>query len=172
MKFNLSIPISPLKNQNGAVLFTSLILLVVLTILGISTIEVTKLETKMASNNIELNKSFQIAEAGLTRVGQNIGDFYNSIGSDDFVYNPSGIAAIEIKDATVKYRTDVGIKKVGKYEVISSGDTGDYYYFYHVKSINYFIDYQAKQVKENKIHQIDSTIRIELPSSDIFETNY
>jgi Tfp pilus assembly protein PilX len=54
-----------IARQEGAVLITSLILLVVMTMLGISAIESTKLETRMVANVIEYNRTFQIAEAGL-----------------------------------------------------------------------------------------------------------
>lgn len=54
-----------LPRQEGAVLIVSLILLVVLTMLGISGIEATKLETRMAANVHDYNQAFQRAEAGL-----------------------------------------------------------------------------------------------------------
>ena len=51
--------------QEGAVLIIALMLLIVLTMLGISAIESTKLETKMAANTTNYNRAFQTAEAGL-----------------------------------------------------------------------------------------------------------
>lgn len=54
--------------QTGAVLIVALVLLVVLTMLGISAIEATKLETRMAANTREYNQAFQNAEAGLNYV--------------------------------------------------------------------------------------------------------
>lgn len=59
---NRSLP----QRQQGAVLIVSLILLVILTMLGISAMESTKLETKMAVNTAEVNRALQIAEVGLT----------------------------------------------------------------------------------------------------------
>ncbi len=53
-------------HQRGAVLLVSLMLLIVLTMLGVSVIETTKLETKMAYNVTEYNHAFQVAEVGLT----------------------------------------------------------------------------------------------------------
>lgn len=53
--------------QQGAVLILALILLVVLTILGISAIEATKLETKMAANTKNYNRAFQHAEEGINK---------------------------------------------------------------------------------------------------------
>lgn len=51
--------------QRGAVLVISLMLLIILTMLGISALDSTKLETKMAANTAELNRALQMAEIGL-----------------------------------------------------------------------------------------------------------
>jgi len=56
------------NRQGGAVLVVALILLVVLTMLGISAMESTKLETRMAANTEEYNRTFQMAEAGLAQM--------------------------------------------------------------------------------------------------------
>lgn len=53
-------------SQQGAVLIVALMFLIVLTMLGVSVIETTKLETKMAYNITEYNHAFQMAEVGLT----------------------------------------------------------------------------------------------------------
>lgn len=58
------------RNQGGAVLVVALVLLIVLTMLGISAIESTKLETKMAANTTNYNRAFQTAEAGLSQALQ------------------------------------------------------------------------------------------------------
>lgn len=55
----------PFSQQRGAVLIISLMLLIILTMLGISALDSTKLETKMAANTAELNRALQIAEIGL-----------------------------------------------------------------------------------------------------------
>ncbi len=52
--------------QSGAVLLVSLIILVVLTMLGVSTMNSTQLEEKMAANSQEANRAFQAAESGLS----------------------------------------------------------------------------------------------------------
>ncbi len=51
--------------QRGAVLIVSLIMLLVMTLLGISTMGSTKLEMRMASNNQGRQEAFQAAEAAL-----------------------------------------------------------------------------------------------------------
>ena len=55
----------PFQRQQGAVLIISLMLLIILTMLGISALDSTKLETKMAANTAERNRALQIAEIGL-----------------------------------------------------------------------------------------------------------
>ncbi len=59
-----------IHSQTGAVLIVSLILLVVLTMLGISAIESTKMETRMAANTKDYNQAFQNAEVGIAAAAQ------------------------------------------------------------------------------------------------------
>ena len=51
--------------QSGAALLTTLVFLVVLTIIGVSTMQNNRLEQKMTTNLQEINHSFQYAETGL-----------------------------------------------------------------------------------------------------------
>lgn len=53
--------------QRGAVLVVSLILLAVLTLLGVTAMNTTSMEERMAANTQEGLRAFQLAEAGLTR---------------------------------------------------------------------------------------------------------
>jgi len=59
-----------LKKQSGAVLITSLIMLVVLTLLGLSAMQDASMEERMAGNMRAQNMAFQSAESAL-RVGEN-----------------------------------------------------------------------------------------------------
>lgn len=52
--------------QRGAVLIVALVLLVVLTLLGVSTMNSTQLEEKMAANSQLATRAFHAAETGLT----------------------------------------------------------------------------------------------------------
>jgi len=54
------------RRQRGAVLVVAMILLVVLTLLGVSAMTTTRLEERMASNDQEINRAFQSAESGLS----------------------------------------------------------------------------------------------------------
>lgn len=56
---------SQARRQGGAVLLIALIFLIILTLLGLSAIDGTVLETKMAHNTREKNWALQVAEMGL-----------------------------------------------------------------------------------------------------------
>ena len=56
------------KNQTGVVLVISLIMLLALTLIGVTSSSVTGLETKMAANSKDINLAFQAAEATLRDV--------------------------------------------------------------------------------------------------------
>ncbi len=58
-----------LDKQTGVVLMVSLIMLLLLTLIGVTGTQVTSLEEKMASNNRDQNLAFQAAEAAL-RAGE------------------------------------------------------------------------------------------------------
>lgn len=53
--------------QQGAALIVGLILLLVLTLLGVSNMNMTTIELKMAANTQNQNHCFQVAEAGIGR---------------------------------------------------------------------------------------------------------
>jgi type IV pilus assembly protein PilX len=57
-----------IKNQSGAVLITALIMLVILTMLGLSSMTTTTMEERMAANSQEINRAFQAASSGLELV--------------------------------------------------------------------------------------------------------
>jgi Tfp pilus assembly protein PilX len=52
-------------HEQGAALVTALILLLVMTILGVSTMSTASMEMRMAANNQFLENAFQLAETGL-----------------------------------------------------------------------------------------------------------
>jgi len=67
--------------QSGVVLIVSLFMLLLLTLIGLSGMQTTSLEEKMASNNRDQNLAFQSAEAAL-RGGEDI--VRNTTNKDDF----------------------------------------------------------------------------------------
>ncbi len=59
-------PIGP-RRQHGAVLITALVMLLVLTMLGLSTMSTTVVEERMVANSQVVNTSFQVAESALAQ---------------------------------------------------------------------------------------------------------
>lgn len=57
--------IAPLNNQRGVVLIASLLILLLLTLLGLTAMQTTTLEEKMAGNTSDRTLAFQAAEAAL-----------------------------------------------------------------------------------------------------------
>ena len=70
--------VSHKNGQNGAVLFVSLIMLILLTLIGVTGSQVTGLEEKMAGNNRDQNIAFQSAEAALRAGEARIEAIWNS----------------------------------------------------------------------------------------------
>ena len=62
---NVRKPIAPARLQSGMSLFPAMMFLLVLTVLGVSTMNSTLLQEKMTSNTKDTNVAFQAAEAGL-----------------------------------------------------------------------------------------------------------
>ena len=69
--------------QSGAVLLVSLVLLVALTLLGISTMNTSQLEEKMAANSQEYGHAFQAAETALSQ-GFNNSDAWEQAFAKDY----------------------------------------------------------------------------------------
>ena len=84
------------KNQTGVVLFICLVMLLLLTLLGVSSIQTTSLEQVMARNSVDSNLAFQAAESALLdgenfvqglvstnafdAAGANVGGLYDDAG--------------------------------------------------------------------------------------------
>ena len=101
-------------NQEGAVLVIALILLVILTMLGISAVESTKLETRMAANTEEYNRTFQLAEAGLIDIVN-----YYTKNSAELLELPLN------KFVSLDANTYSGAKGICEFCILRSGTTVD-----------------------------------------------
>jgi len=55
------------RRQQGAILVTALIILVVMTLIGVTSMQSSTMEERMAGNMKEIHRSFQAAEAGMRR---------------------------------------------------------------------------------------------------------
>ncbi len=95
-----------IQQQQGAVLLMSLVLLIVLTLLGISALDSTKLETKMAANVQENHTAFQAANAGLDQayhhyVFQGETNSYKDLEDfPDNEWNNEGVVIVEKSSTT------------------------------------------------------------------------
>ncbi len=76
--------------QRGAVLITALIMLVILTLLGLSSISTTTMEERMSANSQDITRAFQAASTGLTQVfnDEEAFDTTNTLESDGTVDDP------------------------------------------------------------------------------------
>ena len=79
-----SISINTAFNQHGAVLVTALVFLVILTLLGITSMSTNTLEERMAGNSQDINRAFQAAESGLSAA------FYDGVQGRQGDYRISG----------------------------------------------------------------------------------
>jgi type IV pilus assembly protein PilX len=99
--------------QRGAVLVVSLVLLVVLTLLGVSVMNVTQLEERMASNAQEMTQAFQSAETGLSQAYAN-STVWNPSSSVSQAMTPiptglpAGVSRADQASYTVEYITATG----------------------------------------------------------------
>ena len=60
-----------LRREHGAILVTSLLLLLVITIIGVTVMQMTRMQERMAGNSRDLNLAFQAGEASL-RAGETV----------------------------------------------------------------------------------------------------
>jgi len=81
MKTHLSHYLKPQAKQSGSILLVSLILLLIITLLGISAVELTEAEIKIVKNTKDYNLAFQAAETGLIKA---VDFFSGSLGPSEF----------------------------------------------------------------------------------------
>jgi type IV pilus assembly protein PilX len=80
----------PKQSQRGVALFISLVMLLLLTILGVSSVQTTSMQERMARNARDGNLAFQAAETAVHDGEQFIEDTFNSLAAFD---DPSAAGA-------------------------------------------------------------------------------
>lgn len=86
------------RQQRGIVLVTALVFLVILTLLGITSMSTNTLEERMAANAQDVNRAFQTAETGIAIAFSDSGTFsgttdnFSNSGSDTDIGAYSGNA--------------------------------------------------------------------------------
>jgi len=73
------------RHQRGAILVSALLMLLVLTVIGVSVMQITRMQERMAGNTRDLNLAFQGAEAALR-------------DSEQFLWNTPNIIACNTVD--------------------------------------------------------------------------
>lgn len=122
-------------NQSGAALVVALIILLVLTILGISAMNTTSLEEKMAANAQELTRAFHAADSGITRG-------YRSLDTTTLIGTQEGGTPVMRIGTSGK---NTGAKSVARFigstdPPINSGfgeDSGYQAYYFDIQSSGY-----------------------------------
>lgn len=82
------------RYQRGTALIMSLVILLILTILGVTAMGTATLEERMAGNTQETNKAFQAAESGLNQAMDTAGSLdLNIATTNDFTYSATNASA-------------------------------------------------------------------------------
>jgi type IV pilus assembly protein PilX len=92
-----------MRKQAGAVLVISLIILLLLTLIGVSGMQTTALEEKMASNSRDQNIAFQAAEAAL-RAGEMFIEGAVSSDKSDFTTTPVNANGLHLATEDIDYK--------------------------------------------------------------------
>lgn len=71
------------RRERGAILVSALLMLLVLTVIGVSVMQITRMQERMAGNTRDLNLAFQGAEAGLRDAEQFLWDTPTIIACTD-----------------------------------------------------------------------------------------
>lgn len=77
--------------QGGVVLFMSLIMLLIITVLGLSSVQTTSMQERMARNSRDANLAFQAAESAIKDAETIVEDFASLAAFDDADANQNGL---------------------------------------------------------------------------------
>ena len=83
-------------SQSGAVLFTALVLMVLMTMLAVTMMGNTAMDEKMAQNSQDKNRAFQAAETGIEMAIANSG----SMNTSNAIQSATGLSNFNTPDAT------------------------------------------------------------------------
>jgi type IV pilus assembly protein PilX len=86
---NICTPLTKTSGQRGAVLVMALVILLIMTILGVTVMNTASLEARMAGNTQETNRAFHAAESGLEHSYQD-GAGYTSLLYPGATNGPTG----------------------------------------------------------------------------------
>ena len=79
------------KREKGVVLFMSLVMLLIITVLGLSSVQTTSLQERMARNSRDSNLAFQSAEAAIKAAEAIVNDYVVEESFDGLVDDNAGL---------------------------------------------------------------------------------
>ena len=136
-----------LRRNRGMALFISLVLLLVLTIIGVSAVQTSTLETRMARNEHDVLLAFQAAESALRDAEDAIETVASTVVFTDAGNN--GLWSMpELGDAARWEDPDIW---TGGGSVVTDTEVGDVV----AAQPRYFIEHIASIEREENAHQID-----------------
>lgn len=120
-----------LRAQGGAVLLTSLILLLVMTMLAVTTMRTTSMEQKMAANAALTNRAFQAAESALAEAVYSADDtvLTSALSSGPSNVTTAGLSAEITSSAVVTHQEMDNAPCPGGSMGIGRGGTFENVYF-------------------------------------------
>jgi Tfp pilus assembly protein PilX len=163
-----------IANQNGAALITALVLLVLLTMLGLSNMSSTSMQEKMAANSQTINRAFQAASSGIEIVYNDAAAFDTRLTED--TDGTSSDSYADASDPTKeKYNTSIGGSSSNKYDAVvtynsvfvqdtkpprgSGWDSNFSYYYFDLSATGCLVadntdtDCSTSAIASNTLHQ-------------------
>ncbi len=132
----LVVPLTSLKTQAGVVLVVSLIILLLLTIIGLSAMQTTALEERMAGNLRDKDLAFQVAESALRAAELSVQTIplssYTPLCTGGLCSETTTLP-ISLADSVILtdsfWVTNYAANRVLRWTVTTLGNSGDTYYF-------------------------------------------
>lgn len=124
VKGKVHMSLTAIRRERGVALFISLVLLLVLTIVGVSAVQTTTLETRMARNEHDTLLAFQAAESALRDAEAFLLANVASVEDTD-AFTPAGAAGLwDVADPGDPDPWDVANIWTGGQSVVAPTDTG------------------------------------------------
>lgn len=83
-----------MNRERGMALIMSLVILMILTVLGVTAMSTSSMQQRMSGNTQEINRAFQAAESGLNQALNTAGSLdLNNAQTNDFTYGAMGATA-------------------------------------------------------------------------------
>ncbi len=101
-----AISFNPSGSQRGTALIMSMVILMILTILGITAMGTASLEEKMSGNTQEATRAFQAAESGLSQAFNTAGNFdLNVSQTNNFTYDSGKSGSATVVTEFIQFTT-------------------------------------------------------------------